>query len=281
MATKHVIRRSSSDTGRGTLFVLVRHHPRHHQGIQAVSQHRQDPVCDPGTFFRSLMIILTALSFVGGILAFILVTLSIASGLYYVSEFVEEHSAFSKRMITYGIYTICGVLVLSLIDGMPWYLVLLGLFSQGIYFTNLTTFPIIQLSSGRFVSACALVFVNHYLWFRHFGEMQRLRQTISFGQVASFFGICVWLVPFALFVSLSAGENILPTTDVSQPTTPKVGQREASSYGFGTSSSRRGRAGGLVKTTYSWIGDRVQPMLQILGVVKGDDEILAAHRRYA
>jgi len=33
----------------------------------------------------------------------------------------------------------------------------------------------------------------------------------SFTEIASFFGICVWLVPFALFVSLSASDNILPT----------------------------------------------------------------------
>lgn len=29
--------------------------------------------------------------------------------------------------------------------------------------------------------------------------------------IASYFGLCVWLVPFALFVSLSAGDNVLPT----------------------------------------------------------------------
>jgi len=33
----------------------------------------------------------------------------------------------------------------------------------------------------------------------------------SFTEVASFFGLCVWLIPFALFVSLSASENVLPS----------------------------------------------------------------------
>ena len=33
----------------------------------------------------------------------------------------------------------------------------------------------------------------------------------TFAEIASYFGICVWLVPFALFVSLSAGENVLPS----------------------------------------------------------------------
>lgn len=29
--------------------------------------------------------------------------------------------------------------------------------------------------------------------------------------IASYFGLCVWLVPFCLFVSLSASDNVLPT----------------------------------------------------------------------
>lgn len=63
--------------------------------------------------------------------------------------------------------------------------------------------------------------VNHYVWFRHFSDSQsRAYQRTSyfdkadvpsFAQIASYFGLCVWLVPFALFVSLSAGDNVLPT----------------------------------------------------------------------
>jgi hypothetical protein len=33
----------------------------------------------------------------------------------------------------------------------------------------------------------------------------------SFTEIASYFGLCVWLVPFSLFVSLSASDNVLPT----------------------------------------------------------------------
>lgn len=35
--------------------------------------------------------------------------------------------------------------------------------------------------------------------------------------IASYFGLCVWLVPFCLFVSLSAGDNVLPTMSTSEP----------------------------------------------------------------
>jgi hypothetical protein len=73
-----------------------------------------------------------------------------------------------------------------------------------------------------------LVLVNHYFWFRHFSAVQqhsysRLSNIYdqpdipSFAEIASYFGICVWFIPFALFVSLSASDNVLPTMGSEQP----------------------------------------------------------------
>jgi hypothetical protein len=66
-----------------------------------------------------------------------------------------------------------------------------------------------------------LVLLDHYVWFRHFSDAQSRayhQHTFyddadipSFTMIASYFGLCVWLIPFALFVSLSAGDNVLPT----------------------------------------------------------------------
>ena len=36
-------------------------------------------------------------------------------------------------------------------------------------------------------------------------------------QVMAYFTICMWLVPFAFFVSLSANENVLPTLNERRP----------------------------------------------------------------
>ena len=36
-------------------------------------------------------------------------------------------------------------------------------------------------------------------------------------QVMAYFTLCLWLVPFAFFVSLSANENVLPTTAERRP----------------------------------------------------------------
>lgn len=39
----------------------------------------------------------------------------------------------------------------------------------------------------------------------------------TFTEIASYFGLCVWLVPFSLFVSLSASDNVLPTIGSEEP----------------------------------------------------------------
>lgn len=165
----------------------------------------------------------------GTIFAFLFLTLSIASGLYYLSELVEEHSAFAKRVLQRMIYTVLGLHILILIfDKQPFFLTLFSCFAHVIYSQNLRSFPFIQLSSPVFISSCILVLLDHWFWFRHFSNPPRrayeydYRSSHSyaddyptFGEIASFFGICVWLVPFSLFVSLSAGENVLPSTSDS------------------------------------------------------------------
>ncbi|NXH00198.1 TX261 protein, partial [Loxia leucoptera] len=52
-----------------------------------------------------------------------------------------------------------------------------------------------------------LVVVNHYLAFQYFAE-----EFYLFSEVLAYFTFCLWLIPFAFFVSLSAGENVLPST---------------------------------------------------------------------
>jgi hypothetical protein len=45
----------------------------------------------------------------------------------------------------------------------------------------------------------------------------------TFTEIASYFGLCVWLVPFALFVSLSASDNVLPTMGHEDPSSSNIG----------------------------------------------------------
>ncbi|OAA48519.1 DUF396 domain protein [Metarhizium rileyi] len=168
------------------------------------------------------MWVLPLIGYAGGVVGFCFLTLAIASGLYYLSELVEEHTVIAKRLLTRLIYTVIAVQVaLWLVDGFPFGATLIGVFAHIVYLGNMRRFPFVKLSDPLFLLSCVLVLVDHYAWFRHFSDAQtRAYQRSSyydhvdvpsFSMIASYFGLCVWLVPFALFVSLSAGDNVLPT----------------------------------------------------------------------
>ncbi|KAF7798350.1 hypothetical protein EIP86_009571 [Pleurotus ostreatoroseus] len=69
-----------------------------------------------------------------------------------------------------------------------------------------------------------MVITDHFLWFFYFARVTqdaRLKARLSYGSrkvsaapgfadIATFFGICVWLAPLFLFLSLSANDNALP-----------------------------------------------------------------------
>jgi hypothetical protein len=99
-----------------------------------------------------------------------------------------------------------------------------------VYLQNFSdAWPVISLSSPSFAASCVLVIVDHFLWFFHFAHVthearQMARKAYrgpsvvkvpTFGDMATFFGICVWLTPLFLFLSLSANDNTLPTAGAS------------------------------------------------------------------
>ncbi|KAI1659760.1 transmembrane adaptor Erv26 [Daldinia decipiens] len=202
------------------------------------------------------MWILPLVGYLGSIVGFCFLTLAIASGLYYLSELVEEHTVIAKRLLTKLIYSIIGLqLILWLVDGFPLGLSLMGIASHVIYLGNMRRFPFVKLTDPLFIASCVLVLVNHYFWFQHFSEAQqrsysRLSSMYdrpdvpSFTEIASYFGLCVWLIPFALFVSLSASDNVLPTIGTEQP-----------SRDVGGKSKRQGMVKVIVDNVLSAIGE--------------------------
>lgn len=144
----------------------------------------------------------------------------------------------------------------------------------------------------------ALVIANHYLWFRHFSAPPssssysaypygRDENIPTFTEIASYFGLCVWLVPFALFVSLSAGENVLPsmgseyaTGDGSSYLTPgKAPDSFGSGSGIGVGGGsamegkRRARSGtnaGMAKAVVTGVREWVGETGEVMGFWKGE-----------
>lgn len=212
---------------------------------------------------------LQLLSYAGIVLGFIFLTLAIASGLYYISELVEEHSAPTKRFLTRSIYSIIGIYILLwLFDGFPFLLTAFSIGTYWVYLQNLNKFPFIDLKSPVFISSCVLVIVNHYLWFQHFSNPSipapqyrldpnyKAPRIATFAEVSSFFGICIWFIPFALFVSLSASDNILPTMQND------VGSNR---YEDTSGKQKRGKTQGLAKVVVGTVRDWIYSVSRTFG----------------
>ncbi|KAI9673105.1 MAG: erv26 super protein [Trizodia sp. TS-e1964] len=230
-----------------------------------------------------MILVLPVLHYFGLLLALLFLTLSIASGLYYLSEAIESHTVLTKKLLTHlitGIYIL--LLLLYLIDGLPLSLLLLSALSHAVYSRNLRRFPVVQLTDAWFLSSAVLVFLNHVLWFRWWanrgvgfrgyetvrtalGAEGRLPRRPDFGEITAFFGVCVWLVPFVLFISLSAQDWVLPS--VSE--TAAMGEGEGTSMGMGDGKRRR-RKEGLAKVVMEKLGQWVADVGEAAGWWRGE-----------
>ena len=147
----------------------------------------------------------------------------------------------NKNVINlYSTYIQSSVLVhlgVWLFDGFPTFMIAVGIATQLTYSLLLRTFPFISIASPAFLLGCGkshnakicdtmpfflvLLLLHHYLTFNHFTENLYTFQEASvsfvhavlraFIQVFAFFVLGLWMVPFAFFVSISAGDNVLPT----------------------------------------------------------------------
>ena len=111
-------------------------------------------------------------------------------------------------------------------DDLPLNRILFSVLCHVVYLQNFTpAWPSISLTSLSFLASCALVICDHFLWFIYFARVtQEARHRAhrayrgpiptqpapGFVEIATFFGICVWLAPLFLFLSLSANDNTLP-----------------------------------------------------------------------
>uniref|UniRef100_A0A8C1KR08 Protein TEX261 n=1 Tax=Cyprinus carpio TaxID=7962 RepID=A0A8C1KR08_CYPCA len=175
------------------------------------------------------------------------VTLAIAAGLYYLAELIEEYTVATSRIIKYMIMFSTAVLVgLYLFEGFPTLMIGVGLFTNLVYFGLLQTFPYIMLTSPNFILSCALVVLNHYMAFQYFAD-----SLIKVSEVLAYFTVCLWVIPFSFFVSLSAGENVLPST-VQQ------GDDVVSNY---FTKGKRGKRSGIL-LIFSFLKEAVLPSRQ-------------------
>ncbi|XJO71440.1 hypothetical protein BDV3_000954 [Batrachochytrium dendrobatidis] len=145
---------------------------------------------------------------VGSILCLVFAILCLASGLYFLAEFVEENTVLSKKIIGYAIWISVGSHMMLLMDGFPWTGVVFSLVCHAWYSTMLPSFPAIEATSVKFIISCLLAVADHFVWFFYFSSRH-----YSISEIGSFFAILVWMVPFLFFISLSANDYTLPAFD--------------------------------------------------------------------
>mmetsp|Transcript_10715 Transcript_10715/g.26095 ORF Transcript_10715/g.26095 Transcript_10715/m.26095 type:complete len:215 (-) Transcript_10715:29-673(-) len=176
----------------------------------------------------------TPVTYLSGYLVLIFMAVCMACGLYYLAELAEEYSRLTKKIIKYSIITVAVVHVLLLLfDGFPWLTTLYGIALHGVYYQFLKTYPFVDFSSPMFLGSCAGLVLNHYLWIVFFREAYQYRVP----QIMAFFVPCVWLVPFLYFVSVSLGDNVLPSATHSGGLTG--GQASGGDGGGGKSSAAK------------------------------------------
>lgn len=97
--------------------------------------------------------------------------------------------------------------LLWLLENFPILLVTCGILAHLFHYMILDNFPFVSFISPIFIINIGLLIVNHYVAFRYFADV-----FYSFTEVMAYFTLFLWPVPFALFISISAGDNVLPTT---------------------------------------------------------------------
>ncbi|KAG1906981.1 transmembrane adaptor Erv26-domain-containing protein [Suillus fuscotomentosus] len=185
------------------------------------------------------MSLLHYLSYAAMVAALAFMTLSLASGLLYISELIEEHSRLAKIIGQRGTYAIIVLhIALYISDSLPLARTLFSIVCHVVYLQNFSsTWPLISLSSLSFIASCILAISDHFIWFFYFSHLTREARQVSylyrtpmhstvpgFSDIATFFGVCVWLVPLFLFLSLSANDHALPTSS-GIPSTPTASFR--------------------------------------------------------
>ncbi|KAI9460263.1 transmembrane adaptor Erv26-domain-containing protein, partial [Lactarius psammicola] len=165
--------------------------------------------------------------YVAAVAAFMFITLSLASGLLWLSELIEEHSKLAKVLGKRGIYVIISIhVLLAFTDALPFHKVAFSILCHVVYLQNFShTWPVISLSSPSFVASCILVVADHFMWFFHFARRthearQAAHKAYRGGPVVRPPTSATWRPfralrlahPLFLFLSLSANDNTLPTS---------------------------------------------------------------------
>lgn len=147
------------------------------------------------------------LSWIAFIIIAICLTISVAAGMYYVAELIEEYTSVAKRVIRFVLIsiTVLNIFLIFLETQFTWTLWCIGMLSNIIYFFILADFPVITFLSPTFLFSMVLLIIHHYFAFTFFNNYY-----YPFPEILAYFTVFVWTIPFCFVLSLSANDYVLP-----------------------------------------------------------------------
>ncbi|RDD37396.1 Protein TEX261 [Trichoplax sp. H2] len=115
---------------------------------------------------------LYSLSWLALALQGIFVILSLASGLYYLCELVEEYSTTASKVFRYLIWITTVIFVcLWLFDSFPLLVCAMGILANLVHLMVLKDYPAIAMTSFPFIMTVVMAIINHFLAFRYFATV--------------------------------------------------------------------------------------------------------------
>ncbi|KAL4527536.1 hypothetical protein Ndes2526A_g08683 [Nannochloris sp. 'desiccata'] len=174
------------------------------------------------------------LVYFGFYLFIVFVSLSIACGLYYLAELIEEFTVTTKRILGYTCRAILVVHALLLIDRLPFHCLVLGFGAHISYIRLLKRFPYMQLSSPESLTAVAACLVSSAAWLYHWHKSY---YTVEY--ILAFMLVTSWCVPFVFFLSMAGDQAVLPGAGGYPYSSPDRRDSGNGSSGGGTGKKQR------------------------------------------
>lgn len=140
---------------------------------------------------------IVGISIIGAVIGFI-------GFLYRAIHYIEEYPNRAKEKIKILAYTVWAFHLLLLYRGFSIWVVLFSCLAQGLFYNLLEDYPNIETGGAGFVTAAVVAFINHGLFLT-----SMLRSQFGLFEILFYFFGIVWALPFSIFISLTANDEII------------------------------------------------------------------------
>jgi len=158
------------------------------------------------------MLVFNIVSYISLYLGLAFCSLCLATGLYYLAELAEEYTVMTRKVLRIMFIVILGFhIMLLLFERISTMTVFFGILSHVVYYQFLREFPFFSMKSLKFILSVCCFLLSHVLWYWYFTDYRT--PNYDFYQLLGFFFSCVWLLPGAFFITLSANDLSLPGSE--------------------------------------------------------------------